>query len=235
VARVPWPEVENRLRGGALAILPIGAAAKEHGYHLPMDTDFVQAEWLVGELVARGDVVVWPTLGYGYYPAFVDYPGSISLTRETFTAVIVEIVRGMVAAGARRSVILNTGISTIPPLEAATAALSAETKVDLVNVYSGPSFTAAVDAVQAQSFGGHADEIETSLMLAIAQGRVDMSRARPSPGEIRRGLFNRRNPEAPNYSPNGVNGDPTLATRTKGERLAAALLRDVMARLGWPT
>ena len=34
------------LRDGAAAILPIGAAAKQHGFHLPLNTDRIQAEWL---------------------------------------------------------------------------------------------------------------------------------------------------------------------------------------------
>lgn len=48
-----------------------------------------------------------------------------------------------------------------------------------------------------------------------------------APAPIERGLFNRHRPDAPNYSPDGVNGDPTLATAEKGEALAAALWRDV--------
>ena len=30
-------------------------------------------------LVQRADVLVWPAVTYGYYPAFTDYPGSVRL------------------------------------------------------------------------------------------------------------------------------------------------------------
>jgi len=51
-AEVAWPEVQRRLEAGAPALLPIGAACKEHGCHLPLNTDFLQAEWLAR---ARGE------------------------------------------------------------------------------------------------------------------------------------------------------------------------------------
>ena len=41
-------------------------------------------------------------------------------------------------------------------------------------------------------------------------------------------MFKRLDPEAPNYSPAGVNGDPTRATPAKGERLSTALLEDLL-------
>lgn len=61
-------------------MLPIGAASKQHGFHLPTNTDRVQAEWLAARIADRFDALIWPTVGYGYYPAFVGYAGSISLS-----------------------------------------------------------------------------------------------------------------------------------------------------------
>ena len=71
-----WDEVARRIQDGAAAILPIGAAAKQHGFHLPLNTDRIQAEWLAGKLAAEVDALIWPTLSYGHYPAFVEYAGS---------------------------------------------------------------------------------------------------------------------------------------------------------------
>ncbi len=231
VADLAWPEVEARLAGGALALLPIGAQSKEHGYHLPLGTDALQAEWLAGQVSARLDSLVWPTLGYGYYPVFVDYPGSNSLSRGTFMAVVVEVLEGIARAGAGRIAILNTGISTIEPLEAALAQARPDPPVQLVNVYAGPRLADVRRDIEEQAYGGHADEMETSLVLAIAPQLVRMERAVGSPVRIVRGLFNRRDPAAPNYTPSGVNGDPTRASAVKGARLAAALLEDVLAML----
>jgi creatinine amidohydrolase len=225
VARVPWPEVQARLDAGAIAMLPVGAACKEHGYHLPMNTDFLQAEWLAFSMAELAEVAVWPTLSYGYYPAFIDYPGSCSLSRATFISAVYEILVDIVRAGASSVVILNTGISTITPLKEAIASHS---HVQLINCYQGPHYQAVVRELQEQPRGGHADELETSIMLAIAPEQVHMARAEACTNGTIRGPFNRTNPKAANYSPSGVYGDPRLATRAKGERLVRAILRDIL-------
>jgi creatinine amidohydrolase len=86
----------------------------------------------------------------------------------------------------------------------------------------------AAAGVAPQPGGTHADEIETSMMLYIAPDTVDMSRAARDfhPGE---GRFTRQ-PGAPGiYSPTGVYGDATLATREKGERVVEAMGRAILA------
>ena len=45
IERMTWDEVARHIAAGAAAILPIGAAAKQHGFHLPLNTDRLQAEW----------------------------------------------------------------------------------------------------------------------------------------------------------------------------------------------
>lgn len=231
VARVAWPEVEAKLKAGAMAILPIGAASKEHGFHLPMGTDSVQAEWLCSAVAEVADVAIWPTLSYGYYPAFVEYPGSCSLSRETFIAVVSEILADIRRAGARCGAVLNTGISTIEPLQAAIANLAGEGCFQLINCYAGSHYRAAVHEVSEPTLGGHADEIETSIMLAIAPEAVQMSRASAGTTPMIQGPLNRTDPAAPNYSPSGVYGDARLANQEKGKRLVHAIVEDILERL----
>ena len=69
-----WPIIEKLLNSGMVAVLPIGAACKEHGRHLPMNTDQRQVDWIIDGLVRELELVVWPVITYGYYPVFVDYP-----------------------------------------------------------------------------------------------------------------------------------------------------------------
>ncbi len=197
-----------------------------------MNTDHLQAHWLAGALAAQQPVVVWPTVGYGHYPAFVDYPGSCSLTAATFSAMLVEILAGIRLAGAPGILILNTGISTIGPLRRAVRRCGAAPEIRLCNVYQGTHFRAAEATVSEQPRGGHADEIETSIMLKIAPDRVEMGKAQPCNGREISGRFNRWDPGAANYSPSGVYGDPTLASAAKGQRLLDAMLLDLLETLG---
>ena len=111
-----WDRIGQQLRNGAAAILPIGAGAKEHGFHMPMATDQVFADYFARALAKKIDALIWPTLTYGAYPAFVSYAGSVSLSNEAFQAVVTEIADALVDFGARRVLILNTGLSTIAPV-----------------------------------------------------------------------------------------------------------------------
>jgi len=93
VEHLSWNEVEEHLKAGALAVLPIGAAAKEHGYHLPMNTDFLQAGWLADAAMRMAHVLIWPILSYGFYPAFIEYPGSVTLREETYKRTVIDIAQ----------------------------------------------------------------------------------------------------------------------------------------------
>jgi creatinine amidohydrolase len=228
VGEISWQEVDKRLQAGATALLPIGAAAKSHGAHLPMNTDFVQAEWLAEQLMREGNVLVWPTVGYGYYPAFLEYPGSCSIPSQTFQEVIRNILEDIMRAGASHILVINTGISTIKPVEEAAEIFPMDKRPVIAHVYRGKRFLGVAAKIQQQAFGGHADELETSIMLAVAPQSVDLSQAQPwDSKELQPGPLHRADPTHPNYSPQGVYGDPTLATAEKGKLLVQAILDDL--------
>jgi creatinine amidohydrolase len=231
LASAAWPQVAERLAAGAPALLPVGAACKQHGPHLPMHSDWLQAEWLARALAERASVVCWPTLGYGYYPAFTDYPGSISLSVETFTALVGEILAGIRAAGATRCLVLNTGISTIAPLRQAIQGASGFGALELANVYAGPAYRREEGVLREQLRGSHADELETSILLAIAPEQVAMGRAQDCSSRELHGAFSRSDRSSPGYSSSGVYGDPRLASAAKGRRLLEAMLQDLLTAL----
>ena len=222
-----WQEAERALTRDAIVVVPIGAASKEHGPHLRLANDWILADALRRRLAARTPVVVAPIVGASYYPAFVEYPGSISLSLETARDVIVDTVRSLARHGPRRFYALNTGISTIRALRPAAEVLAAE-GIALHYTDLGKALAAIEKQVAQQEGGTHADEIETSMMLYLAPDTVDMARAvkdyRPGNGPLT------RNPGGPGvYSPTGTWGDPTLATRDKGERIVAVLVDALVA------
>jgi len=227
LAELTWPEVKAYLEQGYLAVLPIGAACKEHGHHLPMNTDFIQAEWLAQQTSMICPSLIWPIMSYGFYPKFVEYPGSCSVSEVTFSQSTHDILQSILRAGANRIIILNTGISTIRPLENMLGELNKHKQIILFNVYSGSNFTNAVNEIEQQAVGGHADEIETSIMLTLAPDKVDMTKAKSFDSELVAGPLNPNDPDKPNYSPYGVIGDARLATIEKGEILTKAILADL--------
>ena len=231
VSEQTWPKIKEALANNAIAILPIAAECKEHGRHLPMSTDYIQAEWLVAQIISQLKSVVWPSINYGYYPAFIDYPGSCSVELNTFENLVLDILQSIVASGAKYIYVLNTGISTIQPLENVLISIGSPVNIQLVNIYHGKNFNAAEAKLKQQKIGSHADEIETSIMLAIAPETVNMELADSCLIEKLPGPFNRTQPSQPNYSPSGVYGDARLATVDKGEVLIDAILKDVLQAL----
>jgi creatinine amidohydrolase len=224
-----WIEAESKLRSNAVVVLPLGAAAKEHGPHLLLQNDFLIAEYLKQRVLTESDVVVAPTLNYNYYPAFLEYPGSTSLRLETARDVVVDIVKSLAAHGPRRFYVLNTGISTRRALKPAAEMLAQEgilLRYTELNVVLGD----VEKQIARQEGGSHADEIETSMMLVIAPETVNMSKpVKDYDANDDKPGMSRTKDGAGSYSPSGVWGDPTLATRDKGVKIVEALLRGVLA------
>ena len=231
VEQATWLEVQQSLDERRLSIVPIGASCKEHGPHLPLNTDYVQARWLAEQIAARFTVIVWPVVGAGYYPAFVAYPGSWSINEKTFVQCMQDIITSIARHADNPIVLLNTGISTIAPLQESIAQSDYSSRCTLINVYAGQQTAATVAKLEQQRAGGHADEIETSIMLAIDPDCVQMEKAQVGLERIEKGRLNPQDPTQPNYSPSGSMGNPTLASAEKGQQILASMLQDIFAQI----
>jgi creatinine amidohydrolase len=226
-----WPDAENALKNYPVVLLAVGARTKEHGPHLPLKTDYVMAEYLKDRVAREVPVVVLPTLEYGYYPSFLEYPGSVSVGADTFKDTVVDICRSISRHGPRRFYALNTGISTLAPLQAASEELAGSgVTMRFLNLLETDKLLPP--GLLKQEGGTHADEAETSMMLYIAPELVDMSKAVKDfdarPG--RKGLT--RDPKgAGTYSPTGSWGDPTLATKEKGRVIVEATVAEIVRQV----
>ncbi|MGD8477239.1 MAG: creatininase family protein [Burkholderiales bacterium] len=229
LSEMTWLQARRALTANTLVLIPLGAAAKEHGPHLRLDNDRVLAEYLAARIANRTGVVVAPTLTYHFYPAFTAYAGSTTLRLETARDMTVEVVSSLAAFGPRRFYVLNTGVSTVQALEPAAAQLASQgILMDFTRIERIGNDMAM--RVQQQTGGTHADEIETSMMLYIDQKRVDMSKAARdfNPG---RGALN-PNANGPGiYSPTGIYGDATLANEDKGRLIVEAMVAELLGAI----
>lgn len=217
-----WREAEKLLNADRVVVIPLGASCKEHGPHLPLNNDWLLAEYFKKRMLETvDDIVVAPTVGFSYYPSFVEFPGSITLRVETARDVIVDICTSLAAFGARKFYVLNTAISTIQALEPARQQI-AQNGISLRYCEHERLLQPVRHLIQ-QERGSHADEVETSIMLHIAPHVVDFSAAvkdnNPGTGKLNR----REGMEDGIYSASGVWGDPTLATAEKGKIFAEAM------------
>jgi creatinine amidohydrolase len=208
-----WPEARARFDAGAVVVIPIGAAAKAHGAHLPLKTDALTARALGQKLIERLPVVAAPVVGFGYYPAFTSFAGSQHLAAGTFMQMLRELIGGFTAHGVSRIALVNTGVSTEQPLDE----IAAETGALVLHMrLTGQSAEGLIE----RKDGGHADERETSVMLALDPRSVRLGELRP----------------AADFKLSAATGDPTRASAFKGERLLDARIDDMVRALRgrWP-
>ncbi len=231
--KLNWQEAALWLQEDPVVVIPLGAAAKEHGPHLPLNTDAITANWLAEQVLVQLPVVIAPIVNVSFYPAFIEYPGSISLKAETAGNVLVDICSSLASFGARRFYVINNGVSTEKPLSIAKQQLANEI-INLEYLELGKVFDELPESIFHQIWGSHADEHETSLLLHIAPEVVDMSKAIDDGSEGQGGLI--REPGKGIYSPSGVYGQATLANAEKGkiiaQRLLDTIVEDITALMG---
>lgn len=228
VERLSWDEARPLLTPEAIVLVAVGAQAKEHGRHLPLNNDWLMAEYLKGRVVAAAPVVAYPTINYHFYPAFRPFPGSTTLEPGTARDVVADVIRSIAAHGPRKFYVLNTGVSTIAPLKETQTLLALEgidmRFTDILAVASDVE-----KRLSKQQEGTHADETETSAMLYIAPEVVRMPRAVKD--------YRRLRDQWPHVggtgdqAATGVYGDPTLATREKGEAIVEAMVAGILQEI----
>jgi creatinine amidohydrolase len=100
-----WMQVEAHVKQDNRAVLPIGSTEQHAGLSLCVDA--ILAERVAIEACEPLNVPVFPTLNYGLTPSFVDYPGTVTLRLSTLSALLCDVLDGMVRSGFRRITIVN--------------------------------------------------------------------------------------------------------------------------------
>ncbi len=171
-------------RENVIALIPIGSH-EQHGHHLPMSTDNViadRAAYAVADLVAdEMDVVMCPSVHYGYTMHNMDFPGTMTLRASTLIDFGVDLATSLVHHGCKKVVFVSTHGSNFSVLDLVSREVMNRHPDVLVAIASPMKMAAReIEALrEAKATGGmsHACELETSLMLHLDPDNVDMSRA----------------------------------------------------------
>lgn len=100
------PEVEALLQKSDLVIIPI-ASLEQHGYHLPIGTDFINGVERCKLIAQERDILVAPVLMAGQSPYHMGFAGTITLRAETILQVHLEAVESLIRHGFKRFIIMN--------------------------------------------------------------------------------------------------------------------------------
>jgi creatinine amidohydrolase len=205
--RLKRTEFEALAGAGTVVIIPV-ASIEQHGHHLPVNTDLSACFALAqkaAQAVGEFPVLVLPPVWTGYSPHHMAHPGSITLAFHTFVELLGEIAASVAAHGFKKILFLNGHGGNGPAVSVLRTKLAAERNVSCVAVtfWDLPAVAEAMKKASQSDKGfiGHAGEMETSLQLHLQPDLVEMTAAKWVPG---------------------MWGDPSLATREKGERVFQA-------------
>ena len=208
-------------------ILPLGSL-ESHGPHLPFGTDALTAYQLAQEVAAQvPGTVVLPPVNYGMSEYYRDFPFTVSLTPETETAVIRDILESVYREGIRRVFILNGHDGNIPSIEtAARQAKVAHPDLMIVGVEAWWNMLIPLlppDFFEVWNGLGHGGEGELSMGLALFPDLCQPEHARGVVPVLPSNLdVYWRFSELTNT---GASGDPTRATPEKGLAMKEAVVR----------
>ncbi len=227
-SQLSWPLIRERAEAGHVVIIPVGVI-EQHGHHLPVDTDAFIPQEITLEAARRDpEILAGPTVPFGYTPSNKNFPGSISLSIDTWMALIRDVVRSVARHGFTRIAILNGHGGQVTLSRLTSAMLQVEDGIPVVAL----DWVGLVVEDMARLFGdeklsgsrvGHAGAVETSMNLHLRPELSDQGSREthlgPSKPEFVSRVGGYLQTPREELSPSGVMGDPQLASAEKGAEL----------------
>ena len=152
-----------------VAVLPLGST-EQHGAHMPVATDALMIEAVVGEVMTQlkgVDCIFLPTLWCTKSGEHKDFPGTVCLSAETLLHVLEEISASVARAGFRKLIYLNAHGGNSDLLAVAARDVHQQTGlttfvVDIMRLLAAYP----PDDLEPGAFDIHAGQFETSVIMA---------------------------------------------------------------------
>ena len=177
VAAMNWMQVEAALKKDDRCVLPVGSV-EQHGY-LSLATDAVLAERVALAAAEPLGVPVFPALAYGYTPSFTAYPGTVTLSLDTYLAVMRDLLQSLLRQGFRRIVVVNGHGGNAPAAGVAGELMShwPDLQLKFHNWWNAPRTWACVQALDTDS--SHASWMESLPWTRVPGVTVPAGRKAP--------------------------------------------------------
>lgn len=214
IEEMTMKEFEEGLKRTRTVLIPFGSV-EEHGYHLPLSTDTIQA-YEVGKAAAiLVPLFLAPPVHYGCCRSTACHPGTVSISTSTLQCLMKDIVKSFYNNGLRNFIILTGhagGTHTMALLDAGEELLAeyGDTRIAVITEYD-LAYEEGKGLIETEG-DAHAGEIETSRILHLKPHLVKGSGKREFP-QFPKGILVR---DKRKYWKDGVWGDPGKATADKG-------------------
>jgi creatinine amidohydrolase len=187
-----WEDAGRAIEDADFVALPCGSI-EQHSHHLPVSVDAIRAEELTRELCRSApahdlSMLMCPTLDYGYSEHHMNYPGTITLTSDTYQQVVMEVADSVRRHGADRLLIVNCHGGNRSPLRLAADRIQREMDLPVYHVFWADFAREAIHDHWGDQ-GGHAGAHETS---AIELFRPELVKQDRKEEQIRRDSYTTR-------------------------------------------
>jgi creatinine amidohydrolase len=230
LADLSWPELHEIRDLVDMVLIPVGSN-EQHGPNLALQMDSAAAFEFSRRASARmaPRLLVAPALPWGVSLHHMNFPGTITLSPETFIQVLIEVIQSLHHHGFERFMIVNGHGGNVSAMDIATIRARTELDVPFVGACTFYSFLddSVKERYQTSPLTGHACEIETSVAMYMMPEIVKHDALAPGElTELATGLradmrrFGVSIPYAfDEYTLNGAYGDATLASVEFGRDL----------------
>jgi creatinine amidohydrolase len=224
-------------KSGGVCVIPLGVFEK-HGQHLPLGTDLIVVRELVLRAAAKEYAVVFPEFYFGQINEAKHLPGTIAYSPELLWKILQETLDELSRNGFKKIILVNGHGGNNAFLEYFLFSQLNSPKDYSVILFS-PDYSDAFRQKQAAYFesfapGGHAGELETSMVLATRPDLVHLDRARLESGQDLDRLASLRNQTSGFWwyasFPNHYHGDGSYGKTELGE-LTLEYRSDLLAQL----
>jgi creatinine amidohydrolase len=175
-AYLNWKQVDALPKDSTLLVLPT-AAIEQHGHHLPLATDTLINNLLLGKALEKLSpelsVYALPPVCYGKSNEHIGFPGTLSVSASTFMAVVRDLGASIAAAGFKKLVLYNTHGGNSSLVDVMARDLRAEFGLRTFALYGSGGISFDGVSPQEKAYGFHAGEIETAFLLGATPELVD--------------------------------------------------------------
>lgn len=222
------PEVEKAAKNGKVVIIPCGSI-EEHGTHLPLCTDSIQAEYIALEVAKKTKSLVAPPLRYGLCNSTKNFPGTVTITFDSLRSIITDILDDFVRNNLRRLIVVtgHAGSSHMTAIRLAAKQVvnshMNEKNKPRIMVCSDYDFAFDIKDKDIDGRDSHAGTVETSRVMAIRPDLVSGKGLKNFPDMPRFEIT----PDPERYFPSGVMGDPTKASSEIGQKINEYIIEQI--------